>query len=128
MVITKRGATGMSWISLRMLNVLKCTDPFYTSNKICLTQNTNSSAIKKHWAHTNDHSPHGLKVSRPNTVWGPRARRRTRLPAEVPWYLRVRRRVFNHAGMLNPFQKVLLLTTNGEQGREINSKGRLYFS
>lgn len=60
----KRGAAGMSWISLRMLNVLKCTEPFYTSNKICLTQNTNSSAIKKHWARTNDHSPHGLKVSR----------------------------------------------------------------
>ena len=54
----------MSWISLRMLNVLKCTEPFYTQNKICLTQNTKSSAIKKHWAQTNDHSPHGLKVSR----------------------------------------------------------------
>lgn len=60
----KRGATGMLWISLRMLNVLKCTEPFYTQNKICLTQNTKSSAIKKHWAQTNDHSPHGLKVSR----------------------------------------------------------------
>ena len=60
----KRGDTGMwNWISLRMLNVLKCIEPFYTQNKVCLTQNTKSSAIKKYWAHTNDHSPPRLKVS-----------------------------------------------------------------
>ena len=40
----------------------------------------------------------------------------------------VGRTVLNRAGTLSPFQKVLLLTTNGEQDKEINSKGCLYFS
>lgn len=52
-------------------------------------QNTNSSAIKKHWAHTNDHSPRGLKVSRLEHNLGAESKKENMAPgrgALVPWW------------------------------------------
>ena len=52
-------------------------------------QNTNSSAIKKHWAHTNDHSPHGLKISWLEHNLGAKSKKENTAPSRgalVPWW------------------------------------------
>ena len=52
-------------------------------------QNTNSSAIKKHWAHTNDHSLHGVKISWLEHNLGAKSKKENTAPSRgalVPWW------------------------------------------